>query len=105
MQTFLRTQGSLIVDNLILAFQKNKQYLSDLDGLTGDGDHGINMNKGFTLAREELDRNPGDLVHGLKTISRILLMKIGGAMGPLYGKFLVEWLFLLMERRRLELMN
>jgi dihydroxyacetone kinase-like protein len=87
MQTFKPAQGSVIVDNLILAFQKNKQYLSDLDGLIGDGDHGINMNKGFTMAREELDRNPGDLVHGLKTISRILLMKIGGAMGPLYGKF------------------
>lgn len=87
MQTFSAAKGSLIVDSLILAFQKNKQYLSDLDGLIGDGDHGINMNKGFTMAREELDRNPGDLVHGLKTISRILLMKIGGAMGPLYGKF------------------
>jgi phosphoenolpyruvate---glycerone phosphotransferase subunit DhaL len=87
MHTFSKDQGSLIVDNLIVAFQKNKQYLSDLDGLIGDGDHGINMNKGFTMAREELDRNPGDLVHGLKIISRILLMKIGGAMGPLYGKF------------------
>lgn len=87
MQTFSKDSGSLIIDNLIITFQKNKQYLSDLDGLIGDGDHGINMNKGFTMAREELDKNPGDLVHGLKVISRILLMKIGGAMGPLYGKF------------------
>ncbi len=87
MLTFTKDQGFLIVDNLIITFQKNKQYLSDLDGLIGDGDHGINMNKGFTMAREELDRNPGDLVHGLEVISRILLMKIGGAMGPLYGKF------------------
>jgi len=87
MQTFSRSEGILIVNNLILTFQKNKQYLSDLDGLIGDGDHGINMNKGFTLVRSELDKNPGDLVYGLKTLSDILLKKIGGAMGPLYGKF------------------
>jgi len=55
--------------------------------LIGDGDHGINMNKGFTMCREELDKNPGDLAHGLKTLSKILMMKIGGSMGPLYGKF------------------
>lgn len=87
MQTFSARQGIVIVDNLILTFQENKQYLSSIDGLIGDGDHGINMNKGFSLAKAELDKNPGDLVHGLKIISKILMTKIGGAMGPLYGKF------------------
>lgn len=87
MQTFTNTAGSAIVNELILIIQKNKQYLSDIDGLIGDGDHGINMNKGFTMCREELDKNPGDLSHGLKTLSKILMMKIGGSMGPLYGKF------------------
>jgi len=87
MQTFTNTAGSVIVDQLILVIQENKQYLSDIDGLIGDGDHGINMNKGFTMCREELDKNPGDLAHGLKTLSKILMMKIGGSMGPLYGKF------------------
>lgn len=87
MQTFTNNAGSVIVDQLILTIQENKQYLSDIDGLIGDGDHGINMNKGFTMCREELDKNPGDLAHGLKTLSKILMMKIGGSMGPLYGKF------------------
>ncbi len=87
MQTFTNTAGSVIVDELILIIQKNKQYLSDIDGLIGDGDHGINMNKGFTMCREELDKNPGDLTHSLKTLAKILIMKIGGSMGPLYGKF------------------
>lgn len=87
MQTFTNTAGSVIVDELILIIQKNKQYLSDIDGLIGDGDHGINMNKGFTMCREELDKNPGDLAHSLKTLAKILIMKIGGSMGPLYGKF------------------
>jgi dihydroxyacetone kinase-like protein len=87
MQTFTNKAGALIIDNLILEIQKNKQFLSDVDGMTGDGDHGINMNKGFTMCREHLDKCPGDLVHGLEVLSEILLMKIGGSMGPLYGKF------------------
>jgi dihydroxyacetone kinase-like protein len=86
MQTFTNKAGSVILDNLIMAIQENKQYLSDIDGLIGDGDHGINMNKGFTMCREELVNNPGDFAHGLKVLSKILIMKIGGSMGPLYGK-------------------
>lgn len=87
MITFSNKEGAVIIDKLIAAIQENKQYLSDIDGLIGDGDHGINMNKGFTMCREELDKNPGDLAHGLKVLSKILMMKIGGSMGPLYGKF------------------
>ena len=87
MQTFANSAGSAILDQLILAIQENKQYLSDIDGLIGDGDHGINMNKGFTMCREELDKNPGDFSYGLKVLAKILMMKIGGSMGPLYGKF------------------
>jgi len=74
------------VDRMIAAIRENKQYLSDIDGAIGDGDHGINMNKGFTLAGEALEKDPGDFSHGLDTLGRVLIMKIGGAMGPLYGK-------------------
>jgi len=86
MQTFTNQQGAVIIENLIATIQENKQYLSDIDGLIGDGDHGINMNKGFTMCREELEKNPGDLAHSAKILSKILMMKIGGSMGPLYGK-------------------
>lgn len=87
MEKFTQDNGSVIVDKLILAIQENKQYLSDIDGKIGDGDHGINMNKGFTLCREALDKEAGNLSYSLKTLGRILMMKIGGSMGPLYGKF------------------
>ncbi len=70
---------------MILAIRENKQYLSDIDGAIGDGDHGVNMNKGFSMTREALDRDPGDLSHGLITLAKILMMRIGGSMGPLYG--------------------
>ena len=86
MKTFSNKEGALIIDNMIKVIQDNKQYLSDIDGLIGDGDHGINMNKGFTMCYQELDTNPGDLAYSAKVLSKILMMKIGGSMGPLYGK-------------------
>ena len=85
-QQFTNAAGAIIIDNLINIIQENKQYLSDIDGLIGDGDHGINMNKGFTMCGEELDKNPGNLAYSAKVLSKILIMKIGGSMGPLYGK-------------------
>lgn len=90
MESFKNEAGIVIVDRLIQAIQDNKQYLSDIDGAIGDGDHGINMNKGFTLCREALDKQSGDFAYGLKTLGKILMMKIGGSMGPLYGKFFIS---------------
>ena len=89
-EKFKQESAAVVVDNLITAIQTNKQFLSDIDGAIGDGDHGINMNKGFTLCREALDKQPGDLAYSLKTLGKILMMKIGGSMGPLYGKFFVS---------------
>jgi phosphoenolpyruvate---glycerone phosphotransferase subunit DhaL len=86
MKSFTKNEGILVLDNVIKVVQKNKQYLSDIDGAIADGDHGVNMNKGFTMCREALDQNPGDIVHGFSTLAKILMMKIGGSMGPLYGK-------------------
>jgi dihydroxyacetone kinase-like protein len=90
MDKFSGQQGVLLVNSMILAIQENKQYLSDIDGAIGDGDHGINMNKGFTLCREALDQQPGGLSYALQTLGKILIMKIGGSMGPLYGKFFIS---------------
>lgn len=38
---------------------------ASLDEVIGDGDHGVNMNKGFTMCRQALDSNPGDLSHSM----------------------------------------
>jgi len=86
MSSFKNSDGSLIIDRMITTIQENKQYLSDIDGKIADGDHGINMNKGFTMTRAALDKDPGDFSHGLLTLAKILMMRIGGSMGPLYGK-------------------
>lgn len=86
MKSFTNQAGTVIIEKMITVIHENKQYLSYIDGLIGDGDHGINMNKGFTMCHEELEKNPGDLAHSAKVLSKILMLKIGGSMGPLYGK-------------------
>jgi len=65
---FTNAAGGTIVLDLIKAIQSQKQYLSDIDGLIGDGDHGINMNKGFTMCEEALKAQPGNLTHSLGTL-------------------------------------
>jgi phosphoenolpyruvate---glycerone phosphotransferase subunit DhaL len=87
MEHFTNLNGAMIVTGLVRMIQEHKQYLSDIDGAIGDGDHGINMNKGFTDCGKELAGNPGDLTYSFKVLARILMENIGGSMGPLYGMF------------------
>lgn len=85
MKSFTNKEGSLLVKHMIVIIQQNKDYLSNIDGAIGDGDHGINMNKGCTLAKEELDKKDCDLTESLLVLAHTLMNKIGGSMGPLYG--------------------
>ncbi len=87
MASFENAKGQAVVEALIKAIADNKQYLSDIDGAIGDGDHGVNMNKGFALCGEDLSAQGGDLTYCLRTLSRRLMNDIGGSMGPLYGTF------------------
>ena len=78
-----------IVLELIEVINANRAYLSEIDGAIGDGDHGINMSKGFSQCRERLlgeAELPG-LGAALETLAMTLLEGIGGSMGPLYGSF------------------
>jgi dihydroxyacetone kinase-like protein len=84
-KSFSNQEGARIVDDLVQAIRENKQRLSDIDGAIGDGDHGVNMAKGFNICAEELAKNPGNLSHSLGVLGKTLMMRIGGAMGPLYG--------------------
>lgn len=90
MEYFLNTAGSVIIEHVITTIQDNAAYLSEIDGAIGDGDHGINMNKGMTMCQEQLAGKEADMTTAIKTLGRILLMEIGGAMGPLYGTLFRE---------------
>src|SRR4051794_31923914 len=65
---------------------EQRQYLTDLDSPIGDGDHGINMDRGFTAVVAKLDSAPtGDAGAILKLVASTLISTVGGASGPLYG--------------------
>lgn len=84
------TDGRPILLNMVHAVQKNKDHLSDIDGLIGDGDHGSNMNKGFSLFEEKLGARPISLADGLFELGSVLLNQIGGSMGPIYGTLFMD---------------
>jgi dihydroxyacetone kinase-like protein len=66
---------------------KNKQFLTDLDAAIGDGDHGINMARGFEAVALKLQSLGPDKDIGtvMKTVGMSLISSVGGAAGPLYG--------------------
>ena len=87
--TALATGGGL-VRALIDAVVAQRQYLSEIDGLIGDGDHGINMAKGFRGCATRLDALGPQAMHlptAFEQLSQALMDDIGGSMGPLYGEF------------------
>jgi dihydroxyacetone kinase-like protein len=62
--------------------------LTALDQAIGDGDHGINMKRGFEAVLGKLDAIGAQPVdEAFRTIGKTLVMTVGGASGPLYGSF------------------
>jgi phosphoenolpyruvate---glycerone phosphotransferase subunit DhaL len=60
--------------------------LTDLDRAIGDGDHGTNMRRGFEAVLSAVDELAAkNLGESLKGVGTTLVMKVGGASGPLYG--------------------
>lgn len=66
--------------------EAEKDFLTELDNVIADGDHGINLARGFGEVDKKLDaladKEPGDV---LKTVGMTLVSTVGGASGPLYG--------------------
>ncbi|QJP17096.1 dihydroxyacetone kinase subunit L [Starkeya sp. ORNL1] len=64
------------------------EELTTLDQAIGDGDHGLNMKRGFEAVLADIDGLAAKpLPDALKAIGTQLVMKVGGASGPLYGTF------------------
>ena len=83
-----RAAGSVVPD-MVAAIVLEQGFLGEIDGRIGDGDHGINMSKGFRLAGKRLSGGAG-LAQSFATLGDTLLGDIGGSMGPLYGTFFTE---------------
>ena len=54
MADYPNSKGRRVVLALIDTIEENKAFLSEVDGKIGDGDHGINMAKGFQLIKDRL---------------------------------------------------
>lgn len=66
--------------------ETEKDYLTELDNVIGDGDHGINMARGFQMVESKLPTLEGkDIGTILKTVGMTLVSTVGGSSGPLYG--------------------
>jgi dihydroxyacetone kinase-like protein len=65
---------------------ERRDELTRLDAAIGDGDHGINMDRGFQAVVQKLDGPaPADLGSLFKAVGSTLISTVGGASGPLYG--------------------
>lgn len=85
MDATLQKQLIEAVANTVIA---HAEELTALDQAIGDGDHGLNMKRGFEAVLADVDGLAAKpLPDALKAIGTQLVMKVGGASGPLYGTF------------------
>ncbi len=69
-----------------------KDELTRLDSAIGDADHGINMDRGMRAVVEKLDaEEPRDVPGLMRAVGMALISKVGGAGGPLYGTFFLQF--------------
>jgi len=73
-----------VIRDIAVRIEEDWQFLTDLDAAIGDGDHGINLRRGFEAVLQKLpeDKDIGTI---LKTVGMTLVSTVGGASGPLYG--------------------
>jgi dihydroxyacetone kinase-like protein len=86
-----RTAREKLVRALAVPVIEHADELTSLDQAIGDGDHGLNMKRGFEAVLATLpalaDKSMPEM---LKAIGMTLVMKVGGASGPLVGTFFME---------------
>ncbi|MEM7043152.1 MAG: dihydroxyacetone kinase subunit DhaL [Pseudomonadota bacterium] len=85
-----RELTAALIDAAARTIAEHADELTALDQAIGDGDHGINMKRGFEAIAAERDAiaalNDGE---ALQKAGMTLVMKVGGASGPLYGSLLM----------------
>jgi phosphoenolpyruvate---glycerone phosphotransferase subunit DhaL len=69
------------------AISAERDHLTQLDAAIGDGDHGVNMDRGFSAVGKALAGQDGGAPPGrlLVLAGKTLVSTVGGASGPLWG--------------------
>lgn len=74
------------VERVATSIKAERDYLTQLDAAIGDADHGLNLDRGFSVVLTKLptvaDKDIGTI---LKAVGTTLVSTVGGASGPLYG--------------------
>jgi phosphoenolpyruvate---glycerone phosphotransferase subunit DhaL len=65
----------------------NADELTELDRAIGDADHGLNLERGFKAVLAKIDVISAQPINdALSEVGKTLILSVGGASGPLYGK-------------------
>ncbi|TMV83181.1 dihydroxyacetone kinase subunit L [Thioclava sp. BHET1] len=70
----------------------HRDWLSELDGVIGDGDHGVTMDIGWTAVEAALQQSPTDepIAASCERMAQAFLTSVGASSGPLYASALRE---------------
>jgi dihydroxyacetone kinase-like protein len=75
-----------LVRAVAATIERHAEELTTLDQAIGDGDHGLNMKRGFEAVLADVaNLSAKPWPDFLKGVGTMLVMKVGGASGPLYG--------------------
>lgn len=75
-----------LIDTVSSRISAHAEELTALDSAIGDADHGLNMKRGFeAVLADKAAIAAKPLPDALRAIGMALVMKVGGASGPLYG--------------------
>ena len=90
-ETITTPQLLQALESMCDTIEDEKEYLSELDGAIGDGDHGVNMAKCFREVKKKLAESSAEEIGTLfKEVGMVVLNSVGGAMGALYGTFFLK---------------
>ncbi|HEX9903497.1 MAG TPA: dihydroxyacetone kinase subunit DhaL [Propylenella sp.] len=86
-----QAQRRRLIEDVARAVIAHADELTALDQAIGDGDHGANMKRGFEAVLADIDALAAKpLPEALRAAGTTLVMKVGGASGPLYGTFFMS---------------
>ena len=82
----MQIDSTKLLETMAQAVFAGAKELTELDSAIGDADHGLNMTRGFQAVLAEKDHILSKpLPEAVNAMGYTLVMKIGGASGPLYG--------------------